>query len=203
MSFEDVSQIIRTHIYHKFHKWNPEKGKFSTWAKRVISNQIINIKKKNFLRFQSPCSDCPFNMGDNRCGQNPSGKKNEECEKFRKWAKTKASGQSLVSPASLDERYEDESHELKIQVSGDILDLTEATERLHKLMMATLKDNFRIFYELRYLKGLPDEAISLAFGFTTSEEGRLPGYRQIYNMEAEIRQTARYIVSTKDIFENY
>ncbi len=200
LSFDDVSQIIRLHIYHKFSKWDPEKGKFATWAKRVISNQIVNIKKRVWTRYVSPCSSCIFNLGDNLCAKNPSGKKNEECELFRKWSKTRANGQNLNSAASLDERFEDDAQELKIQISGELIDITEATARLHELMLGALEDKLKKFYELRYIKSLPDESIALAFGFTTTEEGRAPGYRQIYHMESEIKKLARFIVSTQDIF---
>lgn len=200
IDFSDACQIIRLHIYHKFEKWDPAKGKFATWAKSVISNQLINIRRRVWGKFLNPCASCPFNLGDDLCSQNPSGKKNEECKLFRKWSKTRANGQNLNSAYSLDERFEDDAQELKIQVSGELIDITEATSRLHDLMLSSLQDKLKKFYEMKYIKSLPDESIALAFGFTTTEEGRAPGYRQIYHMEAEIKKLARFIVSTQDIF---
>ena len=200
VSYEDIAQIIRLHIYNKFYLWDFKKAKFATWAKKVISNQITNLKKKYYLRFCSPCFHCKFNQGGDACARNPSGKKNEECKEFLKWSKGKSAGQNINFAQSLDEKFEDNEETSKIQVSGDLINMSEATARLHELMLGALEDKLHKFYTLRYIEGHGDDLIALAFGFTTTEEGRAPGYRQIYNMEAEIKKLAHFILSTQDIF---
>ena len=39
MDFDDVSQILRIHIYKKWHLYDPEKP-LAPWLNRIISNQI-------------------------------------------------------------------------------------------------------------------------------------------------------------------
>ena len=41
IDFDDVSQIIRIHIYKKWHLYNP-KQPLAPWVNRIISNQIKN-----------------------------------------------------------------------------------------------------------------------------------------------------------------
>ena len=49
MDYEDVKQIIRVHIYKKWHLYDPKKP-LAPWLNRIISNQIKNIirnKRRN------------------------------------------------------------------------------------------------------------------------------------------------------------
>lgn len=196
--WEDVEQIIRIHLFNKFEKWDQSKP-FSRWCARVIDNQIINIKKHLIGRFISPCQNCPFNLGDNLCAKTKSGKKCDECPKLAKWEKKKKNGYNLVLARSVDETFEGEDDPI-IQPEGNLINLPEAIERLHRLMLETLTDKLRKFYQLKYIDGLNDSVIAFSFGFITSEEGRAPGYRQMYNMEAEIRKKVNLVMQTHDIF---
>ena len=45
MDFDDISQILRIHIYKKWHLYDPSKP-LAPWLNRIISNQI-----KNLVRF--------------------------------------------------------------------------------------------------------------------------------------------------------
>ncbi len=201
VDYDDARQIIRNHIYNKIHKWNPEKGKFASWAKRVIKNQIKNIQHSVYYKYNSPCVGCPYNLGDDICSLNKSGKKSNECEKYGKWEKKRGVGRNMEMASSIDEHHEDkEEEENKVQLSGGIVNISQGTARLHVIMMAELDDRLGKFYKLKYIDGVDDEVISFSFGFTTSEEGRLPGYRQIYHMDAEIKQLAEFIVYNRDIF---
>lgn len=47
MDFDDVSQIIRTHIYVKWGQWDQEQP-LGPWVNKVISNQIRNIIRNNY-----------------------------------------------------------------------------------------------------------------------------------------------------------
>ena len=42
MDFDDVSQILRIHIYKKWHLYDPEKP-LAPWLNRIITNQIKNL----------------------------------------------------------------------------------------------------------------------------------------------------------------
>ena len=45
MDFEDVSQIVRFHIYKKIHLYDRKKP-ILPWVNRIISNQIKNLIRK-------------------------------------------------------------------------------------------------------------------------------------------------------------
>ena len=45
MDYDDVSQIIRTHIFKKWHLFDHEKP-LGPWLNRIITNQIKNLISK-------------------------------------------------------------------------------------------------------------------------------------------------------------
>ena len=57
MDFDDVSNIIRAHIYKKWHLYNPEKA-LGPWLNRLISNQIKNLIRNNYTNYAKPCIRC-------------------------------------------------------------------------------------------------------------------------------------------------
>lgn len=200
IDYNDVSQIIRIHIYNKFHLWKPEKGTFKVWAGRVIKNQVINLKQRLLNKFRSPCTqNCPYNQGGNQCARTPSGKQCEECPLFAKWEKRKKAGYEIVTARSLDETFEDDE-DPRFQPAGGEVDISGAILKLHELMLAALEGNLRKFYQLKYIDGHGDEVVAFAFGFTTCEEGRVPGYRQMYNLDSQIKKKVHFILETQDIF---
>lgn len=194
MCYEDIQQIIRIHIARKINLFDPERGKFSTWAKRVINNQILNQKKKNFLRYLLPCEDCP-NAG---CGRGPNSK-SKTCPIQDKWSKNKIQANNIHFAASLDESFEGEEA-AKIQVAGTLVNLEAAAEKFHAMMLDALEDRVREFYQLKYIDGKTEREIAKIFGFSTSETNRCPGYRQIHNYLTQIREIADFIITHKDIF---
>ena len=48
MDFEDVSQILRIHIYKKWDLYDPDKP-LGPWINRIISNQIKNLIRNKIL----------------------------------------------------------------------------------------------------------------------------------------------------------
>ena len=66
IDFDDVSQIIRIHIYKKWHLYNPKKP-LAPWVNRIISNQIKNLIRNNYLNFIKPCAQCPEAEPDEGC----------------------------------------------------------------------------------------------------------------------------------------
>jgi DNA-directed RNA polymerase specialized sigma subunit len=75
LAFEDVSQMLLIRIFNKYKTFNPEKGEFTHWVNRLISNTIINILRDNLQKFARPCvQGCQFNLGDSYCGFTRSGK---------------------------------------------------------------------------------------------------------------------------------
>ena len=54
MDFQDVSQILRIHIFKKWDLYDPEKP-LAPWINRIISNQIKNLIRNNYGNYARPC----------------------------------------------------------------------------------------------------------------------------------------------------
>ena len=50
IDYDDVCQIIRFHIYKKWHLWDQTRP-FKPWASMIISNQIKNLIRNNYTNF--------------------------------------------------------------------------------------------------------------------------------------------------------
>lgn len=66
MDFDDVSQIIRIHIWKKWKMYDPEKP-LAPWLNRIISNQIKNLIRNNYGNFSRPCLRCAAAEGEDLC----------------------------------------------------------------------------------------------------------------------------------------
>ena len=66
MDFEDVSQIIKIHIYKKWHLYNHSKP-LRPWLNRIISNQLKNLIRNNYGNFAKPCVKCAASNQDEGC----------------------------------------------------------------------------------------------------------------------------------------
>ena len=66
MDFDDDAQIIRIHIYKKWHLYDPQKP-LSPGLNRIISNQIKNLIRNNYGNFSRPCLKCAAAEGEDLC----------------------------------------------------------------------------------------------------------------------------------------
>ena len=52
MDFEDISQILKIHIFKKWHLFNQDKP-LLPWLNRIISNQLKNLIRNNYSNRRS------------------------------------------------------------------------------------------------------------------------------------------------------
>lgn len=201
VDYDDISQIIRIHIHNKFDQWNQD-FPFAPWAAKLINRQIINLKKKFYGRLAPPCQTCEFNIGGGQCSFTPSGGKTSECPKFAKWEVTKGVGYKMLLAESTDKAYDsDPEGESQITLESSYSpDYAAASDRLHQLVMAGLPAKMQKLYRWLYIEHRSDEFISKAMNFKTTEEGKLPGYRQITNIKKVLVGRAKEIMKDIDIF---
>ena len=57
MDFDDISQILRIHIYKKWHLYDPAKP-LAPWLNRISPNQIKNLIRNNYANYARPCLKC-------------------------------------------------------------------------------------------------------------------------------------------------
>ena len=86
MDYEDVSQILRFHIYKKWHLFNPEKN-VKPWIRTIISNQIKNLVRNHYTNFIKPCNKCEAARGESGCEIYE--KQCSDCPLYKNWEKIK------------------------------------------------------------------------------------------------------------------
>ena len=157
MDFDDVSQIIRLHIYEKWHLYDVNKP-LGPWLNRIISNQIKNLIRNNYGNFTRPCLKC------------------EAQEKGKK------SAYDIKMPLSL----EDHSFEVNSIKLSDGSSLESNIKKLNTKLKKVLKPNEWIVYETIYIKNLSEEEAAAELGLKSNEKNRKPGYKQIQNIKKSI-----------------
>ena len=86
MDFDDVSQIIRVHIFKKWHLYDQSKS-LAPWINTLISNQIKNLIRNNYGNYCRPCLKCAAAESDSLCYI--YGTQNSSCPLFAQWEKLK------------------------------------------------------------------------------------------------------------------
>lgn len=178
IDFDDVSQIIRIHIYKKWHLYNPKKP-LAPWVNRIISNQIKNLIRNNYLNFIKPCAQCPEAEPDEGCKK--FGKQCSNCPLYKEWEKNKKHAYNLNMPVSFEslENCVDTSYNDSIDIDKFKLDLDEKMKRFLKPLEWKL-------YEMLYIKKMTEKQAAKKMGYKSTEENRNPGYKQIKNMQKAI-----------------
>ena len=192
LDYEDVSQIIRFHIFKKWHLYNPEK-RLRPWVRTIISNQIKNLIRNNYSNFVKPCSKCAAAKGDNGCEiyKTQSG----DCPLYRNWEKNKKTGMHAKMPLPL----ENHSQEVYVLKNTQAFDIERSSLNLHKKMKEVLKPNEWKVYEQLYIKFKDEDEVAKLVGYKTSEKNRTPGYKQIKNIKKKIIEKARQLIKDDEI----
>ena len=66
MDFDDVSQILRLHIYKKWDLYDQSQP-LAPWLNRIISNQIKNLIRNNYGNYSRPCLKCAAAESNDLC----------------------------------------------------------------------------------------------------------------------------------------
>ena len=187
MDFDDVSQIIRVHIFKKWHLYDQSKS-LAPWINTLISNQIKNLIRNNYGNYCRPCLKCAAAESDSLCYI--YGTQNSSCPLFAQWEKTKKAAYLTKLPAPL-ESVEHETEKLELQD----FDFDSVLKKLNTHLKSKLKQTEWIVYENLYLKNKTEQEVAKMLGYKTSEKNRSPGYKQIKNIKKSIIEKAKEIVS--------
>ena len=193
MSFEDVEQIIKLHIFKKWNMWDQKKA-LEPWLSRVIANQIRNLIRNNYTNYVKPCMSCPYNLGDDFCALNISGTQDSSCEKYAVWSKSKRYGYNIKLPLEL-ENHSREVEEMPLHQ----LDFSQSISLLNQEMKKVLSENYFRAYEMLFFEKMSDEDVAKFLGYRSSEKNRKIGYKQIKNLKKLFRDKAVEILKNKDI----
>jgi len=178
MDFEDVSQIIKIHI---FKKWNlyDSKQPLRPWLNRIISNQLKNLIRNNYGNFTRPCLKCAASQESEGCLLFI--KQCNLCPLYEYWSKNKKDAQNLKIPVSMD-YHSIESNNLSYSANN----FESNKAKLHEIMLGKLKPIERSVYILIYIENKSEEEVAQIMNYKTSETGRTPGYKHIKNIKKSI-----------------
>lgn len=200
--FDDIEQIIKLHIYKKWHLWDQSRP-IEPWVNRVATNQIRNLIRNNYTSFVKPCLSCPFNLSkgielnyEDSCGFTSDGTQSRECPLYAKWEKVKKNAYDIKMTVSL------ENHSnYYMSVESDVtFDYSEMENKLHALMREHLNDKHFFIYKMFFIDNLPDKEIAKILNFKTSEKNRTAGYKQIKNLKNIFQKKAAELIKLYDFF---
>ena len=189
MDYDDVSQIIRIHIFKKWQQYDSSQP-LEPWLNRIISNQIKNLIRNNYSNYTRPCLKCAAYEGNNLCLI--YGKESVECPLYAKWKKTKESAHNLKITLPL----ESHAHEILRRENENPLDFEFVLKKFHKEITKKLKPLERKVYILLYIENKSEEETAKLMGYKTSEKDRKPGYKQIKNIQKSILEKAKKLLSS-------
>jgi len=193
MDFDDVSQIIKLHIYKKWSMWDQDKP-LEPWIGRIISNQLKNLIRNNYSNYVRPCLSCPHNGGEDHCLISANGLQNNYCLLYAKWEKQKKTGYNIKMPVTI------ENHKQEIEQTIDHSFFSFiSVEILNAEMEKMLTGKQYSAYIMLFFEKKDDEYVAKFMGYKTTEKNRMIGYKQIKNLKKLFKEKAFEILNNKDI----
>lgn len=196
LDYEDVSQIIKLHIYNKWHMWD-QKRPLEPWIGRIIHNQIRNLRRNLYGNYTRPCLQCEFSTGETTCSITPSKLQCEQCVLYKKWAKRKKTGLNLKVTVSTENHHHEISSRPHAEVNYD-----ESLKKLNKRMAEELSDQHYQAYIMLFFDEATEEDVAMFMGYKTSPAKRKAGYRQVKNLKKMFKSRVIEILSNEDIMVN-
>ena len=190
MDFDDISQILRIHIYKKWDMYDDSKP-LAPWLNRIITNQIKNLIRNNYGNYARPCLRCAASEGGDLCVIYE--KQSSVCPLYAYWEKNKKIAHDIKVPVSLENHKQDISN-----LQNETLDIEASFQKLNKILPEILKPIEWKIYENLYIKNLSEEEVAKLMGYKTSEKNRSPGYKQIKNIKKSIIIKVRRLIEAED-----
>lgn len=175
MDFNDVAQILRIHIYKKWHLYDHKKP-LAPWVNRIISNQIKNLIRNNYSNFTRPCLKCAAAEGEDGCMIYTN--QCNACPLYANWEKSKKNAHDTKLTLSI-ENHSQEINDMPM----DHFNLEKTANNIHIKMEKVLKPIEWRVYQYLYIQGKDEEQTAKLMGYRTSEKNRIAGYKQIKNIK--------------------
>jgi len=191
MDFDDISQIIRLHIYKKWHMYDASKP-LHPWLNRIITNQLKNIIRNNYSNYNKPCVRCDAEEENNLCRLYVT--QCNDCPLFARWEKTKKRAFQVKMAQPLENHVYQLSGEIQEQEAYD-----KNIEKVHVHMKKILKPLEWKIYKFLYIDNLNEEEVADKMGYMTSEKNRSPGYKWINNIKKSIMKKVKKAMKDGEI----
>lgn len=178
LDYDDVSQIIRIHIYKKWAQYDQNKP-IQPWLNVIIAHQIKNIIRNLYGNFARPCLKCEAARDTSGC--DIYGEQCAKCPMYSNWQKRKEPATNIKIPVSI-ENHTDEVKNLFDNGSNVFNHIAMANAAMKKL----LKPLEYQVYEGLFILHEDESIVAKKLGYISNEKGRNPGYKQIKNIRKSI-----------------
>lgn len=193
MDYDDVCQLVRIHIFDKWHLWDQERP-LRPWLSTVIGNRIKNLIRDNYTNYAKPCLRCVHFLGGDGCALLTNHVQSEACEEFAKWKKKKERAYNLKLPLPMEECIQINS-EAEEHVNFDKSEI-----RLHEEVLKRLPEKQQIIYRMLYMEGKTNSEVARRFGFKADMDNRKTArYKHINNLRKKFYELAKQVVREGDI----
>ena len=131
IDFEDISQILKIHIFKKWHLFDQDKP-LLPWLNRIISNQLKNLVRNNYSNYCKPCLRCAAAEPDSGCAI--YGGQDTRCPLYKKWVEKKKSAYDVKMALPL-EKHRNEVYEnsaIQSDIETGIIRLTAKLKEVLK-----------------------------------------------------------------------
>jgi hypothetical protein len=187
IDYDDVAQIIRSHIFVKFALWDQSRP-LLRWVNRVITYQTTNIVRNSYTSFVRPCNNCAANEGGNLCRIYET--QCNDCPLFAKWEKGKKNAHEI----NLAESYQ-ELEPWHKNLAGDCPSkVYDKVDKLHEEILKRLTIVQQKVYRYLYIEHKSELEVAKLMGYRTSEKYRSPGYKQIEKFKKLFLLTAKDVM---------
>ncbi len=192
IDFNDISQILRLHIWEKWDLYDPNRP-LPQWINRIITNQLINLRRNLYYSYVRPCLRCADNEGGDLCRQFE--KQSNKCPLYLKWEQTKKRAHDLKLALTI------ENHTQEIfDIPDGNCDYEKAEQRLHEEMKKNLKPHEYRVYEMLFIFHFSDIEVAKKMGYKTTEKHRKPGYNTLTKLKKLFLKKAYKIKQEIDLF---
>jgi hypothetical protein len=191
MDYDDVSQIIRIHIFKKWDQYEQSRP-IQPWLNTIITNQIRNLIRNVYSNYSRPCLKCGASIEPDKCSIYKE--QCNTCPLFAHWQKRKEPATQIKIPVSMENHMNEVS-----QIFDETSDVFRHVEALHKKMKETLKPIEWQVYEGLFILGDDENAVATKLGYISNEAGRSPGYKQIRNIRKIIIDKAKKCLAKGEV----
>lgn len=174
IDYDDVTQIIISHIYNKWDQWD-QKRALLPWVNKVITHQTQNIVRNIYTCYSKPCNRCSANEGEDMCRVYKT--QCSACPLYAKWEKTKKNAQYINLAESLE--HNEDILKVKQDTQSKLTYYYENINKMHESIMPLLTNVQKKVYKMLYIDNLDELEVAKRMGYRTSEKSRSAGYKQI------------------------
>jgi DNA-directed RNA polymerase specialized sigma24 family protein len=182
IDYDDIKQVIMTHIYKKWHLWDQSKP-VEPWLSRVVANQFKNLLRNHYGNYANPCPN------QHLVDHDPL-----TCPICKKWNQSKRSAYNIKLAVTM------ENHLYEIEEKKDnFLDIDSAAKKLSKAIKPHLSSRHFKAFSMLFIENRTEEEVAKFLGFKTNEKKRSAGYKQIKNLKKIFQEKAKEIIKNNDI----